>query len=391
MTETGSTGRATAIGLASGLPAPDAALVNGVTCHALDYDDTHTGAIAHVSVVGRPRPRSAARADARAPRAPTCSRRSWPATRSSRGWGWPRRLGFHARGFHPTAVCGVFGAAAAAGRLQSARRARRHERPRHRRQHVVGAARVPGRRLLDQAAAPWMGGARRRSSPRAWLAPRRDRSRLGVSRAASGSTGRSSARDDIDVEARSASLASAGRRRGSRSSRTRPVTSCTRSLDATAQAARPRLRSRRGHRGDPRAHHRRPASRSCSSRWPTSTGRAREYEAKFSLPVLDRVAARARARRRLDLHRRGDHRPRRAGAGGARSATRSRTTTPPRRVPRRRPHHAADGRTLEADFPYQRGGPENPMSAEEVQEKFRTNAGLALSHRRCRGTRGRGR
>ena len=36
-----------------------------------------------------------------------------------------------------------------------------------------------------------------------------------------------------------------------------------------------------------------------------------------------------------------------------------------------------DGRTLEADFPYQLGGPENPMSADEVRAKFRDNARLA--------------
>ena len=38
-----------------------------------------------------------------------------------------------------------------------------------------------------------------------------------------------------------------------------------------------------------------------------------------------------------------------------------------------------DGRTLEADFPYQQGGPENPMSTDEVRAKFRENALLALS------------
>ena len=36
-----------------------------------------------------------------------------------------------------------------------------------------------------------------------------------------------------------------------------------------------------------------------------------------------------------------------------------------------------DGRTLEADFPHQLGAPENPMSAEQVREKFRENAALA--------------
>ena len=36
-----------------------------------------------------------------------------------------------------------------------------------------------------------------------------------------------------------------------------------------------------------------------------------------------------------------------------------------------------DGRTVEADFPHQLGAPENPMSAEQVREKFHENAALA--------------
>jgi 2-methylcitrate dehydratase PrpD len=38
-----------------------------------------------------------------------------------------------------------------------------------------------------------------------------------------------------------------------------------------------------------------------------------------------------------------------------------------------------DGRTLEANLDYQRGGPENPMTDEQVREKFRANASLALA------------
>ena len=38
----------------------------------------------------------------------------------------------------------------------------------------------------------------------------------------------------------------------------------------------------------------------------------------------------------------------------------------------------ASGDTLTADFPYQKGGPENPLSASEVSAKFRGNASLAL-------------
>jgi 2-methylcitrate dehydratase PrpD len=37
-----------------------------------------------------------------------------------------------------------------------------------------------------------------------------------------------------------------------------------------------------------------------------------------------------------------------------------------------------DGRTVEADLDHQRGGPENPMTPDEVREKFRENASLAL-------------
>jgi 2-methylcitrate dehydratase PrpD len=36
------------------------------------------------------------------------------------------------------------------------------------------------------------------------------------------------------------------------------------------------------------------------------------------------------------------------------------------------------GETIAADFPYQQGGPENPLSADEVRAKFRENAALAL-------------
>ena len=38
---------------------------------------------------------------------------------------------------------------------------------------------------------------------------------------------------------------------------------------------------------------------------------------------------------------------------------------------------AGRARSLEADFPYQLGAPENPMSADQVRAKFRENAALA--------------
>jgi 2-methylcitrate dehydratase PrpD len=39
----------------------------------------------------------------------------------------------------------------------------------------------------------------------------------------------------------------------------------------------------------------------------------------------------------------------------------------------------ADGTSFEADYPYQRGGPESPLSHDEVREKFRDNASLSLA------------
>src|SRR6185312_16043558 len=47
----GAPGEATAIGCEEGQAGDRAALVNGIYCHALDFDDTHPGSIAHVSAV----------------------------------------------------------------------------------------------------------------------------------------------------------------------------------------------------------------------------------------------------------------------------------------------------------------------------------------------------
>jgi 2-methylcitrate dehydratase PrpD len=38
----------------------------------------------------------------------------------------------------------------------------------------------------------------------------------------------------------------------------------------------------------------------------------------------------------------------------------------------------SDGRTIEGDLPHQKGGPENPLSADDVRAKFHENASLVL-------------
>lgn len=106
---------ATAIGSGARLPATSAALVNGLLAHGLDFDDTHIGAIYHASAPAL----AAVLAAGQANRASGAE--SLVAFIVALEIGC--RLGtvaageFHHRGFHPTALCGTFAAAAAGGRL----------------------------------------------------------------------------------------------------------------------------------------------------------------------------------------------------------------------------------------------------------------------------------
>jgi 2-methylcitrate dehydratase PrpD len=111
----GGSGAVPVIGMPQRLSPRDAALVNGVLVHGLDFDDTHTGGIIHA----------------------TSS--VWPAVMSTAFWRGKSgadvvtayvagleaatRLGavgsghFHQVGFHPTGMIGVFGCTLAAGTL----------------------------------------------------------------------------------------------------------------------------------------------------------------------------------------------------------------------------------------------------------------------------------
>jgi 2-methylcitrate dehydratase PrpD len=103
------------IGLAQRLPFRDAALMNGILVHGLDYDDTHTGGVIHAtsSVL------------------PTVLALGWRQRASGRDMlaayvmgveaaarlGAVAKGGFHQVGFHPTGLVGAFACALAAGRL----------------------------------------------------------------------------------------------------------------------------------------------------------------------------------------------------------------------------------------------------------------------------------
>jgi 2-methylcitrate dehydratase PrpD len=115
MAESGGDGQSTVIGLPDKLPAAAAAFANAMLCHGLDYDDTHSDSVAHVSVV------TGSTALAAAEAAEAHGREALAGVVA--GNEVVTRIGmaasgaFHARGFHPTAICGVFGATAAAARL----------------------------------------------------------------------------------------------------------------------------------------------------------------------------------------------------------------------------------------------------------------------------------
>jgi len=106
---------ATAIGLRERVPAPWAALVNGTLGHGLDYDDTHAESVVHVSAAAVPAALAACEAA-------NGDGRSF-LTALALGMEVSIRLGlvapgaFHDRGFHPTGVCGAFGAALIAGKI----------------------------------------------------------------------------------------------------------------------------------------------------------------------------------------------------------------------------------------------------------------------------------
>jgi 2-methylcitrate dehydratase PrpD len=108
-------GRSAVIGQARRLPVRDAALLNGVLTHGLDYDDTHMAGVIHLSVsvlpavlaVGGRRGSSGAEMMAAYIAALEAGARISAVTKS----------GLHAHGFHPTGVVGAFASALAAGRL----------------------------------------------------------------------------------------------------------------------------------------------------------------------------------------------------------------------------------------------------------------------------------
>lgn len=114
--EMGGEEEATALGLPRRVGVGAAALANGSLMHALDFDDTHEVALVHSSVVVGATVFAVGEATGASGRDLIAAAVGGYEISSRIGLANPGAL--HRKGFHPTSVCGVFAAAAAAARLR---------------------------------------------------------------------------------------------------------------------------------------------------------------------------------------------------------------------------------------------------------------------------------
>lgn len=115
MSELAGEPQATVIGLADRLPGANAAFANAMLCHGLDFDDTHSDSVSHVSTVITPAALAAGElygVDGREVIAAIVAGNEIVCRVGMAASGR-----FHARGFHPTAICGIFGGVASVARL----------------------------------------------------------------------------------------------------------------------------------------------------------------------------------------------------------------------------------------------------------------------------------
>jgi 2-methylcitrate dehydratase PrpD len=103
------------IGSSTRVAAPNAVLANGTLAHGLDYDDTLEEAIVHTGCCAAITALAVGEEVGTSGRAVLESAVAGTEVMCKVGLVAPGR--FHARGFHPTALCSTFGAAAAAGKL----------------------------------------------------------------------------------------------------------------------------------------------------------------------------------------------------------------------------------------------------------------------------------
>ncbi|TWF93633.1 MmgE/PrpD family protein [Saccharopolyspora dendranthemae] len=121
-TEWSGTPESTGIGLAQRVPAPSAALVNGTLAHSLDFDDTHLPSVLHPSAAVVPAALATAERTGAGGRSLLAAAAMGIEVTCRLGMaGYDEELGnsvFFEHGQHATAICGAVGAAVASGMLQ---------------------------------------------------------------------------------------------------------------------------------------------------------------------------------------------------------------------------------------------------------------------------------
>ena len=111
----GGAGESRLIGTRRKVAAANAVLANGTLAHGLDYDDTLEEAIVHTGCCGAITALAVGEAVGASGKRLLEAAIAGMEVMCKVGLAAPGR--FHARGFHPTALCATFGAAAAAGKL----------------------------------------------------------------------------------------------------------------------------------------------------------------------------------------------------------------------------------------------------------------------------------
>ena len=111
----GGAGESRLIGTSHKVAAANAVLANGTLAHGLDYDDTLEEAIVHTGCCGAITALAVGEAVGASGRKVLEAAVAGIEVMCKVGLAAPGR--FHARGFHPTALCATFGAASAAGKL----------------------------------------------------------------------------------------------------------------------------------------------------------------------------------------------------------------------------------------------------------------------------------
>ncbi len=344
-------------------------------CHGLDFDDTHSDSVSHVSTVTCPAALAVGEANGLSG--------GEVLTAIVAGNEAITRLGaaasgrFHARGFHPTAICGIFGATCATARLTGA------DTP-----TTASALGIAGSMASGLFAYLEDGTATKPIHP-AWAA---HGGILAVRLAALGAEGPPSVvegkfglyhaflgaeRGEIDIESQ---LADLGSRWETPRIAYKPFPVCHfmhGSLGATADALAGRTLAPEEIADVlvtvPEAGVSLVLEPADKKQLPRS-----DYEGKFSLQYS---VASMLVRGHVSVSDFSDEAI--ADPAVLAVAGKVRYETPdyptyPQAFPGGVRVTLADGTTLERDFPYQKGGPENPMSETEVREKFRLNALLAL-------------